>query len=133
MLADSFPLPIRQILLYSSLLHVLLALFNYGYSIWAVDNWFLTYVRTALGDSFSSELESLHQENIGLIQVLLHYSGAYSGTLSLFGCLFRYRYSFIILGFSLMLQVTYVRYRTLPDTITLDRNTSTALRRRGSD
>jgi hypothetical protein len=59
-----------------------------------VDNWFLTSVRTALGDSFSSELESLHQENIGLIQVLLHYSGAYTGTLSLFRCLFRY--SFII-------------------------------------
>ncbi len=38
-------------------------------------NRFLTSVRTALGDSFSSELESLHQENIGLIQVLFHYSG----------------------------------------------------------
>ncbi len=97
-----FPLPIRQILLYSSFLHVLLAMFNYGYSIWAVDNLFLSSVRTALGDSFSSELESLHQENIVLIQVpysfiihvLIHYSGVYSGTLSLFGCLFRN--SFII-------------------------------------
>ncbi len=39
-----------------------------------MDNWFLTSVRTALGDSFSSELESLHQENIGLIQVPVPYS-----------------------------------------------------------